>query len=427
MATPTATPLRRRSDVGGAYTIEQIEFADGAGIDAFGRIRVSNPETLFDSQLEYDISPIFWYTTLVGGGTTTHVPGGSAIDLDVGTASGDKVSRQTKSYFRYQSGKSQKIEMTAVFDTAKTNQEQAIGYFDDDNGVFFQTKAGVVNTVLRSKVTGSVVDTEVAQTDWEIDTLDGSSDSNNPSGIELIPTNNQIFVIDLEWLSTGRVRVGFRIMGVIVYVHEFLNSNVSTTAYMTTANLPLRYEIENTGTVASASTLTQICGSVISEGGFAFEYGIPYSTSNGTTTIAVTTRRPILSIRPKATFNSIVNRASITAQLVTVLANTNRAFVEVVYDGTLTGGTFAVDPAGVAEADVEATAISGGIVIASFYVSTTGAGATQAGAGRNPISSRLPLTLDPAGANPINLSVVVTSMSATANVGATIDWAELRG
>jgi hypothetical protein len=66
--------------------------------------------------------------------------------------------------------------------------------------------------------------------------------------------------------------------------------------------------------------------------------------------------------------------------------------------------------------------------VQSFPVSTTGVGANAMGGGGNPISpvlSRLPLTLDIDGNNPLPLSVVCTPLSGTASVLPTINWDEV--
>jgi hypothetical protein len=52
---------------------------------------------------------------------------------------------------------------------------------------------------------------------------------------------------------------------------------------MRTANLPVRYEIENTGTAASAKTMKFICYSVDTEGGDEGEIPLQYPVDNGVT------------------------------------------------------------------------------------------------------------------------------------------------
>ena len=164
---------------------------------------------------------------------------------------------------------SQLITMTGVLNLSGggAGVERRIGLFDDDNGLFFEDDAGTVGVTVRSNVTGTPVDTTVTQgAPWNLDAMDGSGDSGNPSGITADFTKAQIFVIDYQWLSVGRVRFGLEIDGLTFYVHEVLSANVQSVPYMSTPNLPLRYQMVTTG-VSPASTMRVICSTVVSEAG----------------------------------------------------------------------------------------------------------------------------------------------------------------
>lgn len=231
-------------------------------VDAFGRLRISEPHTIFDSKQVFDNLPLFWDDQEVSGSGTssTFSKPHARTQIAVGTAAGKRV-RQTFERFNYQPGKSQFVVLTGVLGAGSSGITQELGYFDDDNGLFFRCDEGVIYVVSRSSVTGSAVDTTASQSAWNIDTLDG----NGPSGLTMDFTLAQIFFMDFEWLGTGRVRFGFYINGVQHYCHEFLNANAISTVYMSTPNLPIRYSIENDGTGA-ASTLDHLCSTVIVEG-----------------------------------------------------------------------------------------------------------------------------------------------------------------
>ena len=398
-------------------------YGDTATLDAFGRLRISNPVTLFDSQQQYNDNPLTWGTTLTGSGTSTHLPNESSVRMRCTTASGDKVVRQTHKYFRYQSGKSLLLIMTGVMGALKTNTRQRIGYFDANNGIFFEQDGTNLKVVRRTFTSGAAVDNAVNQSSWNIDKMDGTG----ISGITLDMSKSQIFLIDIEWLGVGRVRMGVVIDGKIYYCHQFLNANNLSLVYMTTANLPLRYELENTGTSVSTTDLIQICQTVISEGGFELTRGIHHSANSGTTSIAVTTRRAVLTIRPKATFNSISNRGLIVPEDINTLVTTNNALIEIVYNGTL-GGTPSWTSAGsnsIVEYDVAGTTVTGGEIISSYYIA--------AGSGNNAnvlksglaVSVVTALALNFDGTTQDTFSVVVTSMSGTANITTSVDWFEI--
>lgn len=52
-------------------TFNAISLKDSANIDAFARLRVSEPVNQFDSQMQYDLQPLQWESILTGGGTIT--------------------------------------------------------------------------------------------------------------------------------------------------------------------------------------------------------------------------------------------------------------------------------------------------------------------------------------------------------------------
>lgn len=92
------------------------------------------------------------------------------------------------------------------------------------------------------------------------------------------------------------------INGAIIICHAFDHANLTDSVYMSTPNLPLRYEISNDGTGAAA-TLDCICSSVVSEGGTQ-DNGVERSADTGLTPLTTgndTNLYPILGIRLKST------------------------------------------------------------------------------------------------------------------------------
>jgi len=239
----------------------------GNNVDAFGRIRVSNPLTIFDSKSIMSKNSLFDEST-ANGGTVTYTSNKSTVNLNVTEASGSKTIRQSKRVMSYQPGKSLLIFNTFVMNAQTANLKQIVGLFDANNGIFFQDTGTGYQIVRRTYTSGVAVDTEVNQADWNGDKLNGSG----ASGFTLNAATSNILFIDIEWLGVGSVRVGFVINGQLITAHTFYNANNLTTVYMQTANLPIRYEIQRTGTLAAGTyTLQQICSSCISEGGYSPE------------------------------------------------------------------------------------------------------------------------------------------------------------
>lgn len=409
----------------------QLISGPDAAHDAFNRLRVSGPTGLFDSQLQYDNSPLFWETDLTGSGTATHLPDESACRMRVSSASGDKVIRQTRAYHRYQPGKSQLVMMTFVLGDSVTGCRKRVGYFDAQNGVFLEQTSNGLYLVRRSYASGAAVDERVHQDDWSID----SHQDAYRSGLVIDPSKAHILVIDMEWLGVGAVRAGLVVDGKIVYLHQFNHANVLPTVYMTTANLPCRLEIENTGTTGGNTDLIQVCTAVMSEGGFEESRGIPHCATTGTSAIAVTTPVPVLSIRPKLLFNSITNRSRILVGSLQMAALTKTARFSLVYGGTLTGASWGdVDATySAVEVDTTASAISGGITINAFYAPAAAQGSNSSPSGQSSaVLSRLPLALDMNGAHPTSpltdsLTLVAEQADgAASSVFGAMFWSEIR-
>ena len=247
-------------------TVQSSSGYDPAGTDAFGRLQVAQPQTLLDSQNVYGENTKF-YTVTAGSGSTNFDINASLVDMNVTTASGDKVVKETKRVYPYQPGKALEILATFCMNEGKEGLRQRVGYFSESNGIYLEQDDGTTYLVIRSKSSGSVVENRVAQSSWNVDKLDGTGNS----GITLDLTKSQILFVDIEWLGVGTVRAGFVIDGAFVFAHKFHHANTSNApngTYMTTASLPIRYEIENTAATASSSTLKQICTSVVSSGGY---------------------------------------------------------------------------------------------------------------------------------------------------------------
>ena len=342
----------------------------GTNVDAFGRVRVSQPYTLFDSQNRYTADTQY-DTAVTGTGTTTYQVNQSAVDMTVTAGGVGSVVRQTFRSFPYQPGKGLLLLATFCMDGSDSlNLTQRVGYFNTANGVFFQRIDGTNSFVLRSSVTGSVSDARtVNQSLWNGDKLDGTG----ASGITLDSAKSQILWMDFEWLGVGSVRCGFIINGEYIVCHTFTNANEITTTYMTTAILPVRYEI--TSTAAVAATLKQVCSSVMSEGG--------YDAQSANYTAARTTQRntfgttfvPLMSIRLAAGRSGAVVLVKLAQALPTVTQNYE---VVLLKNPTLTGPSWATSVSTNVDYDQTATALTGGVIVAQDYVTSTSQGRSAA-------------------------------------------------
>jgi hypothetical protein len=342
-------------------------YPSGTAADAFGRARGSQPFTLFDSQNRYADSGDFDTSTATGG-TSTFSTNTSSMDLAVTTSSGSEVIRESYRVFPYQPGKSLLVMCTFVMNAGKTNLRQRVGYFGTQNGVFIEQDGTTVYMVRRSYITGSVVDTRVAQSSWNGDKLDG----NGLSGVTLDISKSQIFWTDLEWLGVGSVRCGFVIDGQLITCHTFTNANEAANVYMTTAILPVRYEITNTGATASSSTLKQICATVISEGGYGKKVSKSVARMTAATSVA-TSFEPLVSIRLASDrLDAVILPAAIP--VMPTGSSPSNFEIALIRNATLTGASYNTTDFPNVDYDTSATALSGGTIVELYYVSGSNMG-----------------------------------------------------
>lgn len=344
--------------------------------DAFGRLRVSNPQTLFDTQSRYYDHQQFASNT-VGAGNVVYNSNSSTYSLNVGTGSTDSAITETYKVFPYQPGKSLLIFATFCMNEGKTNLRQRVGYFSADNGIFFEVDGTTFNMVIRSKSSGVVVEDRIPQSSWNGDRLTGAGGVNNPSGIELVPELDQIFWTDIEWLGVGSVRVGFVINGTFYTCHTFNHANTpstanadNTTTYMSTACLPIRYEITNTGVTTGISTLRQVCSSVISEGGYTLS-GAPRSIGHNLgapiTLPNDASFKPLLSIRLKSTTPDSI----VLPKFYTIAPTGQSTFKYRIYNklATTTGGSWvSAGSDSPVEYNLGPTAIASGTIVAEGFI-----------------------------------------------------------
>jgi len=356
----------------------KIGFVDNA-VDAFNRLKISEPFTLFDSQQRHQ-SNDKWDTYTATGGTATYSLIESVVHLQVGTTAGSKVTRETKRVFPYQPGKSLLVVNSFALNTPKAGLLQRIGYFGITggatsgvpyNGVYLQQDGLTLSMCLASGSLGGI--TTVNQSQWNGDKFDGSG----ASGRVLDVSKGNIFWTDIEWLGVGDVRTGFFVDGKPVIAHTFHNDNTNPTTYMTTAVLPIRHELVNTTAQASGSTLHQICSSIVSEGGyegFSRRFNVTKNGSNPTTLATQDIQYPIIAIR----LNSNRLDGVVVPSNISVVAEpgTNNKPTTVMYrillNPTLTGNTWGTHFNGSVDYNITATAVTGGTDIIGGYISSSG-------------------------------------------------------
>jgi hypothetical protein len=392
-------------------------------LDAFGRQRVSNPLTLFDSSHRYGDNGL-WATSTATGGAATFNTNQGLVDLTVNSTSGSKVHRETLKVFAYEPGKSLLILNTFVFNAAKAGLRQRVGYFGASNGIYLEQDGTDIYFVKRSLVTGSVVNTRVAKADWNVDRLDGTG----PSKLTLDLSKAQILFTDIEWLGVGTVRIGFIIDGKFIHCHSFQHANVISSTYITTACLPLRYEIENTAGTTGSSTLKQICSTVISEGGYELRGAqqsvqLPIASPRDLTNAS--TDYPVISLRLKTSPDRLDAIVILSALSFMGITNNANYRWEIVQGSTTTGGTWV--SAGVdssVEYNITGTSVTGGRIVASGFTNGSNQGSFPVDISKESLFT-FQLERNSFTSTPYELTLLAETNSAGADVLASLDWEEV--
>lgn len=393
----------------------------GTSVDAFGRLRVSQPFTLFDSSHRYRDNNL-WATSNTSNTTIVFSENEGLINLNVDTTANSEIIRETTKVFSYQPGKSLLIYTTFRFAPAQTNLRQRVGYYGANNGMYLEQTDSTINFVERSMVTGSLTENRVAKSDWNVDALDGTG----PSGKILDLTKAQILWMDVEWLGMGTVRMGFIIDGEFVLCHRFNHANIIETTYITTASLPLRQEIKNTGVTANSSIMKQICSSVISEGGYELNglqqsaltpVNAPVDLTNANTYYN------LISLRLKSTrLDAIVIMSALS-----LMGVTNNAIYnwQVRATATTTGGTWvSAGTDSSIEYKIDSATVSGGRILASGFTTSS----TQSSIPVDILKEALfkfQLERNGLTGTPYELTLCCATNTAGADIYAAMDWEEI--
>jgi hypothetical protein len=455
-----------------AAPIETV-IAQGSQLDTAGAPRASKRTIVFEITGTYDDNPLIIEDVPTGTGLSTYNTLDGSITLSTGgTASGARMIRQSYQYMIYTAGNGRQMIAGCGFGAPATNVRRRFGLFDNDNGLFLEQTLTGYRFVIRSNSSGAPVDAQFEQAAWE-DKFDGSG----ASGITLDLSRIQGFVFEFFGYNGIYIRFGFFLNGQMYYAKIVSNTNAAVPTGLATGTLPYRAEIENTGVALATATMTTTTAVCYDEDGDSDDFFLEYSASMGVTSVAVTTRRPILTIRPKANWNGKVNRGHVHLEHASLVAKTNDCLIEIIRNGVLTGasyksagtrvtaGAFIVGKeyviisigttdftligaasntigieftatgvgagTGVAatnvshtEFDTAATAITGGEQIFQDY-GISGSGATAAKVGGD-IDSKFGLFNNYAGTGTDTLTLVITSLTGTSNVIAAMNFKEQR-
>lgn len=248
-----------------------VRFSEGLPqLDAFGKLRVSDATLLGDYIFANGYMPDKFSTNMSHMGSSISWDSNKrAALLTNDTASGSLVAHTSNTYHHYFPGSSHLFMCTlALGDSGKAGLGRSWGLFDFQNGFHFVHReyplgSGTIKlgVVIKSDVTGSVLDTYIWQEDWNKDKLDGTGSS----GMDIDVTKDNIYWIDVQWLGAGRVRFGTYYNGERIVCHEYYHGNNVAYSLSGTAALPVCFSQRNLAATGSTSEMRVFCASVWTE------------------------------------------------------------------------------------------------------------------------------------------------------------------
>jgi hypothetical protein len=405
-------------------------------IDTFGRLRVSNPLTLFEYHNIDDVNHDIYFTERINSGASITHSNDSYLELAVTDTVGSRIVCQSKRYIQYQPGKSKIAFLSGVLEASAggiTGIRSRIGMFDDHNdknsilydaggnGLFFELDGKTLYVVERYSSNGTgQTDIRIPQSEWNIDTF-GAGTLNPSKRIVSDFAKTSLFAIDLEWLGVGFSRFGLVMDGKIYYCHIFKHKKI-TKPYIRYASLPIRYELENVS-ASSAATSRLICGTVLSEGGYNMRAKEFADGTNSSSVIVPNTKYiPVLSLRLKSNYT----RSLLYLKKLDFLVTANKPIhYDVRLNPTIIQGvTFnSVSNQSVAEISVTGTTIVGGLVLNSGYIENKGSNSLATSL--EDILNNLPISSNITGESEI-LSVAAISIGdSSSNAYIQMNWLEL--
>jgi len=364
-----------------------------------------------------------WDDLITGTASSTHDVYQSMVLLQVGSAAGDSVIRQTKRVQRYLPGRQSEVSMVFRWFPVATGVRRRFGLFDDLDGIYFEDGGdGDFYVVIRRNTAGGIIENRVARADWNVDKLDGTG----PSGITAIPEAIQQMSIEYEWYGAGQVEFNFIINNNKYPIHQFNHGNIVEYTWAASASLPIRCELTNvTGESAGPHYFWQGSHSFTTEGTTTL-LGRQKAISSPLTGYSLTTANtfyPVIAIRLKT--NALRSVVIPDFYAGATLDNTN-VFIRVIEGATITGGTWiSYDSESAVEYNLTGTAFSNGTILDTVFVNGTNQG-IKYGLPERAITQIVRNTTTTLGDTSSTFVIAIASTNANKAGWASLGWIEVR-
>lgn len=314
-------------------------------LGAYGDLKVLQEHILGVYEHTVDSYDDLFTIIELSGGTSTWDVDTSSVLLDTTTDSGSKCSRITNRYHYYQPGISFLVTMScSCSDSGITNNKRQWGLFADNYGYFFELSGTTMNVVLRSNISGTIVEQRISQSSWNKDKLDGTGFSK----IVIDVAKAYQYFININFPSNI---VSFGIYDAFfgrVICHKIYISGTSALPEIRHASLPIQFNNENVGITDSATYLREIMAVVLTEGSPGYTFW-RFSDLGCAHKIVSQPNTPIFSVRAKTILdNGKHNHVNTFPESISIYSSGSTIKLNIiqVFDDQLTGATWTLDSVG---------------------------------------------------------------------------------
>lgn len=212
----------------------------------------------------------------------------------------------------------------------------------------------------------------ILQSSWNLDTMDGSGNSANPSGLTINPQKMNVYQVSYQYLGAGAITFSIEDQdsGAFVAVHRIKYANANIIPSLKNPGFPIQISSRNTTNTTAITVKSASVGAFLDG---VYRHLGAHNSYLVTKTGITTALTPIFSIRPSLIYNSKVSTSEIVPTLLNY-ANIGGKGLEVyvIKNGTLNNSaafTKAISATeSIAEIDISATSVTGGSQILSLAI-----------------------------------------------------------
>lgn len=359
------------------------------GADSDGNLKVSviNPLGAFGALQTEELTPIVQLTfpynintnlvnTYLSGGTVTQ--GGSMAVVTAGPTTAESAILESKGRIKYRAGQGVMARFTTLYTTGvtTTDSHQMMGIGGSDNGYFF----GYTGSTFGIHHITNGERHHIPQAEWNVDVMDGSSSSNNPTGMLLNHSKGNVYQIQYQWLGYGAIKyfIEHDKSGdmALVHVDGYSNNHIVPSSYDPTFHLRV---LSN-----NASSTDTLIVKTSSMAGFIEGLDVVTGPTQSTSTVGISSvaRKNLLTLRAVEFFPTGTTQECKVTSILKKLslandgANNTTVKIEIMEGATITTPTYNYIDANNSVVEYDTTGTYGvgtGKVLSSFLLTSSDA------------------------------------------------------